>query len=341
MFVAQNFLFRFESFTTKKRPSHINSPRRRNLFLSVTPTYRSRDRVLQSRYSSSKLSRDRTCSVLIETSCRELLRVSLHAAMDRKLRPLSVSLPGTQREDWEQTRVVSYFNCSGSIVLSSLNHCIDFIHVEKQIVTIILPPQRILTPTNVTSNKVVKQVQNVLEIYHKMSKNMELDDIVNGPLFGWIDYLLFCLMLSSSAMIGIYFGFCGKKEDTPKEYLHGGKTMRTFPVAVSLVTSSISGITMLGLATEVYIHGTLLWLDCFSAMIAGLLITYFYLPVFYELQSISSYEYLDLRFNRSVRIMTERAECAFYYSFDLCCLHHLHLGGECIIFIIQNVNKIK
>lgn len=53
--------------------------------------------------------------------------------------------------------------------------------------------------------------------------------------FGWLDFTLFVLMLVLSTMIGIYFGFWGKKEDTPKEYLHGGKTMSTIPVAVSLV----------------------------------------------------------------------------------------------------------
>ena len=55
-------------------------------------------------------------------------------------------------------------------------------------------------------------------------------------LFGWLDFVLFLAMLALSTLIGVYFGFCGKKEDTPKEYLHGGKTMSTLPVAVSLVS---------------------------------------------------------------------------------------------------------
>jgi succinate dehydrogenase/fumarate reductase cytochrome b subunit len=54
-------------------------------------------------------------------------------------------------------------------------------------------------------------------------------------LFGWLDFTVFILMLVFSSLIGIYFGFWGKKEDTPTEYLHGGKTMSTIPVAVSLV----------------------------------------------------------------------------------------------------------
>ena len=58
---------------------------------------------------------------------------------------------------------------------------------------------------------------------------------INVLLFGWIDYSFFILMLVVSTLIGIYFGFWGKKADTPEEYLLGGKSMSTLPVSVSLV----------------------------------------------------------------------------------------------------------
>jgi Na+/proline symporter len=54
-------------------------------------------------------------------------------------------------------------------------------------------------------------------------------------LFGWLDGGFFILMLLLSTLIGVYFGFWGKKEDSPHEYLLGGKAMNTLPVAVSLV----------------------------------------------------------------------------------------------------------
>jgi hypothetical protein len=57
--------------------------------------------------------------------------------------------------------------------------------------------------------------------------------------FDWLDFTFFGSMLVSSTLIGVYFGFWGKKEDTPKEYLHGGKTMGIIPVAVSLVSRSV------------------------------------------------------------------------------------------------------
>jgi hypothetical protein len=53
--------------------------------------------------------------------------------------------------------------------------------------------------------------------------------------FGWLDFTVFGLMLGFSAIIGIYFGFCDKKQESRADYLFGGKAMSTLPVAVSLV----------------------------------------------------------------------------------------------------------
>lgn len=121
--------------------------------------------------------------------------------------------------------------------------------------------------------------------------------------FGWLDFSVFGLMLGSSALIGIYFGFCDKKQESRVDYLFGGKTLTVLPVAVSLVASHFSGITLLGVPAEVFYYGTVYWLVNVSSVVVALLVNYIYLPVFYSLQLTSSYEYLQLRFNRSVRVM--------------------------------------
>jgi hypothetical protein len=57
--------------------------------------------------------------------------------------------------------------------------------------------------------------------------------------FGWLDFSVFGIMLGFSALIGIYFGFCDKKQESRVDYLFGGKSMKTLPVAVSLVARSV------------------------------------------------------------------------------------------------------
>ncbi|XP_069191851.1 sodium-coupled monocarboxylate transporter 1 isoform X2 [Procambarus clarkii] len=118
--------------------------------------------------------------------------------------------------------------------------------------------------------------------------------------FTWIDYTVFGLMLGVSAFIGIFYGCFGKKQDT-KDFLVAGKSMTTFPVAMSLIASFMSAITLLGTPSEVYQFGFIYWLIIFSYMLVMPAAAYLYFPVFHELQVISAFEYLEKRFHRAVR----------------------------------------
>ena len=53
--------------------------------------------------------------------------------------------------------------------------------------------------------------------------------------FGTVDYIVFVIMLCTSAGIGVYFGFFSKSKNTTDEYLMGSKKMKTIPIAISLV----------------------------------------------------------------------------------------------------------
>ncbi|XP_062547223.1 sodium-coupled monocarboxylate transporter 1-like [Armigeres subalbatus] len=118
-----------------------------------------------------------------------------------------------------------------------------------------------------------------------------------------LDYGLFILLLSVSVAIGIYFGFFSKiKQNNVEEYLLGGKSMPNFPVAASLIATSVSGITFLGLPAEIYSYGTQIWTFGLSAMVLGITLHYIYLPVFHDMQLTSCFSYLELRFGRIVRL---------------------------------------
>lgn len=61
------------------------------------------------------------------------------------------------------------------------------------------------------------------------------DHSLEQLLFSWVDYAVFISMLALSALIGVYFGFFGKKQDNTAEYLMGGKSMGILPIAISLI----------------------------------------------------------------------------------------------------------
>lgn len=73
--------------------------------------------------------------------------------------------------------------------------------------------------------------------------------------FGTADYAVFVLMLVCCSMVGLYFGYedhkrkksSQKNESDTLNYLMGGRNMQVFPVAMSLVASFVSGITLLGM----------------------------------------------------------------------------------------------
>lgn len=106
-----------------------------------------------------------------------------------------------------------------------------------------------------------------------------------------------------TALIGVYFGFISKKkQNNTKEYLLGGKKMNFFPIAASLIASHVSGITLLSIPAEMYAYGTQYSIMIVSAVIVGFALIHVYLPVFYELQLTSSFQYLEMRFDKSVRL---------------------------------------
>lgn len=122
-------------------------------------------------------------------------------------------------------------------------------------------------------------------------------------VFDWKEYSSFFLMLLLSTAIGIYFGCVKGGQNSVAEYLLGSRSMGTIPIAISLVASYISGVTLLGVPTEIYTYGT----QFFIANVANVLVSIFtgvvFLPVFFKLQLISLYEYLEMRFSKSVRII--------------------------------------
>ncbi|KAB0797656.1 hypothetical protein PPYR_08649 [Photinus pyralis] len=119
--------------------------------------------------------------------------------------------------------------------------------------------------------------------------------------FGWPDYLVFVLMLMICVIIGFYFGFIRSSENE-QDYLMGGRNMKVFPVAMSLIASFISGISLLGIPTEIYVYGIQYLYISGGVILMAVIFQTIYLPVFHNLQITSTYEYLERRFDKKIRL---------------------------------------
>ncbi|NXH76387.1 SC5A8 protein, partial [Hydrobates tethys] len=116
------------------------------------------------------------------------------------------------------------------------------------------------------------------------------------------DYVVFAAMLLVSAVIGIYYAFAGGGQKTSKEFLMGGRSMSALPVALSLTASFMSAVTVLGTPAEIYRYGAIFCIFAITYALVVLCSAEIFLPVFYKLGITSTYEYLELRFNKYLRL---------------------------------------
>ncbi|XP_022090137.1 sodium-coupled monocarboxylate transporter 1-like [Acanthaster planci] len=120
--------------------------------------------------------------------------------------------------------------------------------------------------------------------------------------FGVWDYVVFGCMLLISLSIGIYYGCTGGKQRTTAEFLLADRSMNPIPVAMSMVASFISAITFLGTPAEVYINGSMFWVFSLCFPMVALVVSRLFIPVFFRLNVTSVNEYLELRFNKALRV---------------------------------------
>ncbi|KAL5016160.1 hypothetical protein ScPMuIL_005749 [Solemya velum] len=118
------------------------------------------------------------------------------------------------------------------------------------------------------------------------------------------DYAVFGVTLAASIVVGIYYGCCGKRQLTLDEYLLGNRKLPCLPVAISLLVTFQSGISLLGTPVEIYYFGTQITMGVIGLAIGYFLVALLVVPVFHPLKLTSSYEYLELRYgSRTVRRM--------------------------------------
>ncbi|XP_054709989.1 putative sodium-dependent multivitamin transporter [Uloborus diversus] len=118
---------------------------------------------------------------------------------------------------------------------------------------------------------------------------------------GIADYVVIAAMLAVSASVGLWFRFTGGRQKTTQEFLMAGKNMSIWPVAFSLMATYMSAISVLGLPAETYLYGTQFLMWMVGSPIGGLIAAYGFLPVFFDMEVSTAYEYLERRFGKSTR----------------------------------------
>ncbi|GFN86217.1 sodium-coupled monocarboxylate transporter 2 [Plakobranchus ocellatus] len=120
--------------------------------------------------------------------------------------------------------------------------------------------------------------------------------------FGVVDYVLFVLTLVISAGIGVFYAILDRNRNTPKDFLLGGRNMSVLPVALSLMVTFMSAMTLLGNPAEIYNYHTMFWWLVAAFLLAMTFAAHVFIPFFYRLGVTCTFEYLDIRFGHIMRV---------------------------------------
>ncbi|GIX94654.1 putative sodium-dependent multivitamin transporter [Caerostris darwini] len=118
---------------------------------------------------------------------------------------------------------------------------------------------------------------------------------------GILDYVVIGASLLIATAIGIQFRIKNEKKRNTKEYLLAGKDMSMLPVIMSITVTMLSGVTMLGHPGEMYRYGIQYMVICLGLPFGVYLATVVFLPVYFNCEVSTSYEFLELRYGKILR----------------------------------------
>lgn len=106
------------------------------------------------------------------------------------------------------------------------------------------------------------------------------------------------------------------------DFLDGGRRLPIVPVCLSLLTTFVSGIGLLSVPAEIFTRGSAMALFNLCGSLAFPLIGFFFIPIFFKLKFINSYEYFEHRFqSRALRHLAT-------FMFMVTTLVYMAVGGK-------------
>ncbi|QDT05641.1 Sodium/glucose cotransporter [Rubripirellula lacrimiformis] len=118
------------------------------------------------------------------------------------------------------------------------------------------------------------------------------------PSFGMINYIVLFSYLLSMVGVGVYFA---KKNKSTDDYFRGGSRIPWWAAGCSIFATMLSSLTFTGIPSKSYAQDWVYVVGNFTIPLVAIVAVYVALPFFRRIDATSAYEYLEKRFNRSVR----------------------------------------
>ncbi len=126
----------------------------------------------------------------------------------------------------------------------------------------------------------------------------------------WPDYAFIVLYFAALAGIGYYFS---RKQDTSAEFSLGNRNVKWWAAGISMFATGASAISFMAIPALSYAT-SLIWLFPLVVMIPAYFVTaYLIYPLLRRLEITSTYEYLERRFNRALRVIAS-LQCIIFQT---------------------------
>ena len=123
---------------------------------------------------------------------------------------------------------------------------------------------------------------------------------MDQPLFSSLDYFLMLAYILLVVGVGVWVG---RGQRSTKEYFLAGRSMGWFPIGISTIASLYSAISYMGGPSEYRSYDLRLTVGIFSMIPTAVVVMLVFMPFFHRLQVYTAYEYLEKRFNVTVRAL--------------------------------------
>lgn len=161
------------------------------------------------------------------------------------------------------------------------------------------------TPTNQVTTAAVKWRNQIVIPSGEVRPRVRTPEVwrvqfqQQGAAFGAVNSGVLCLYLLAMVGVGVYFTRYVKDTD---DYFRGGKTIPWWAAGCSIFATMLSSLTFTGIPSKAFAQDWTYAIGNFMIPVVAVLAVFVALPFFRRIDATSAYEYLEKRFNRTVRL---------------------------------------
>lgn len=116
--------------------------------------------------------------------------------------------------------------------------------------------------------------------------------------FGWVNYLVLAVYFIGMLLLGFYFM---KREGDTNDFFKAGGRIPWWAAGISIFATTLSAITFIAIPAKSYATDWRMLLFNLTIILAAPLVIRYFLPFFRRFNFDTAYQYLEVRFNRTVR----------------------------------------